>query len=437
MTVGPAKELTLFDAICLIVGIIVGVGVYQMAPSIARGTSGPWGLLGLWVAGGLLSLCGALGYAELASAYPREGGDYVYLTRAYGPGAGFLFGWMQLVIVRPGDIAVVAFAFSTYAAAAWAPASESAGAAVRVLAAVGAVLCLTGLHVLGVRQGKWTQNLLTVVKVLGLLALVAVAGWAPTPAEPVPVEGAPLPVGLALIFVLFCFGGWNEMAYVAAELHRPRKNMVRTLVVGTGVVTGLYLLLNASFLHTLGFSGLCASEAVAADSLATGFPRAGSRLISVLICVSALGALSGLIFTGARISYAVGQDHRVFRGLGVWHAVTGTPVRALLLQGGLAIGLIVLLGSFVEAILYTAPAVYTFYLATSLAVIVLRRREPGVERPYRVTGYPWPVLLFSAACAYLLCSAVRYKPGIALAALGLWLLGVPLYLWSRRPPGVR
>lgn len=428
----PSRELSLFDAVCLIVGIIIGVGIYQMAPDVAKGVSGWPAVLALWAAGGFLSLCGALGYAELATAYPRAGGDYVYLGRAYGRWAGFLFGWIQLTIVRPGDIAVMAFAFALYARAIYDPWAPSGCA--QVVYAVAITVILTCVNVLGVRQGKRTQNVLTIIKVCGLLAVIVVAALAPAAPPVSTASTASMPVSLALIFVLFTFGGWNELAYVAAEVRHPHRNIVRALVWGTLSVTVLYLLLNGAFLRALGHAGMAGSDAVAADTVAVWFPRFGSRAISVLICLSALGAINGLIFTGARISYALGRDHRLFRALGRWDEGRGTPTRALLVQGGIAVLLIICLGSFVDTLVYTAPAVYSFYLATSLAVIVLRKREPDIERPYKVTGYPVPTLLFSLVCGLLIYSAAAYRPGLALASLGVLLTGIPVYLLDRRPP---
>lgn len=402
----PRRELSLFDSTCIIVGIIIGAGIYQMAPDIAKGAGSWWGVLALWAVGGLLSLFGALGYAELATAYPKEGGDYVYLSRAYGKWAGFLFGWAQLTIVRPGDIAVMAFAFATYARTIWDPLASSPAYSQRLYAA-GATIILTVINILGVKEGKWTQNLLTVVKALGLLAIVGVAVIAPQQTAAEATFGA-LPVSLALIFVLFTYGGWNEMAYVAAEVKEPRRNIVRALVLGTGAVILLYLLVNGAFLYTLGYAGLAASKAVANDAISTAFPRIGGGLISALVCISALGAVNGLVFTGARISYAMGAEHRSFRVFGRWHERTGTPAWALLVQGVIAVSLIMVFGSFVDTLLYTAAAVYAFYLGTSLAVIVLRFKEPHVERAYRVTGYPVTTLIFCAVCGFLIYSCVTY-----------------------------
>jgi len=576
-----------------------------MAPNIAGGASCWWGVLAIWCVGGLLSLCGASVYAELATAYPRAGGDYVYLTRAYGRWAGFLFGWMQLAVVRPGDIAVMAFIFATYAQTIYNPAAGAAGAIEPRLWACGAVVALTIINMIGVQQGKWTQNFLTVVKALGLTAIIGVAflapherssivlselstaapvsvefqnasgedldvsGWqvfacgvegreqpqliftlpkqtvcpaggmfvvgtqgdAPgtyptfqtgsavrwssdesagvlladadgqvvdflaigkldsaqieTPAavvpeqwqgEPVvvPSEDAPSddgsekalsyqrgggvdydraadwslgdaspgnanswtpPLAVALILVLFTFGGWNEMAYVAAEVKNPRRNIVRALVLGTVTVTVLYLLVNAAFLYTLGYHGLANSGAVANDAVSTVFPKVGGRLIAALVCISALGTVNGLVFTGARISYAVGADHRAFRVLGQWNAEQGTPIRALLLQGALAVTLILALGHFLETVIYTAAAVYLFYVGTCLALIVLRYKDPQIERPYRVTGYPFTPLFFSAVCGWLIYRAILYKPEISMIALGIVAIGLPLYwLTNRREP---
>jgi APA family basic amino acid/polyamine antiporter len=413
----PKKELSLFDSTCIIVGIIIGAGIYETAPLVAKCLGSGLGILGIWLTGGLLALTGALCYAELATTYPQEGGDYVYLTRAYGGWAGYLFGWSQLAVVRPGDIALMAFIFARYARTLYAPWADSS-----LFYAAGAVLVLTAINILGVKAGKWTQNLLTVTKVLGLVAIgiagLAAPGPAPPPALPETFTWGGL--DLALILVLFTYGGWNEMAYVAAEIKRPQANIVRALVIGTVSVTALYLLVNGAFLSALGLEQLSASQAVAADTVGKVFPGAASRAVSVLICISALGAVNGLVFTGARISYALGADHRTFRPLGTWHPRLGTPVGALLLQGGLSLAIILLAGSFLDTILYTAPVVWTFFLATGLTVFVLRRKEPDMARPYKISLYPVVPLIFVACCMFMLYSSVSYA--LARRPIGLLLL---------------
>lgn len=406
MQITPKKVLSLFDSTCIIVGIIIGAGIYQMAPTIARGAGSWWGVLLIWIAGGILSLCGALCYAELATAYPKEGGDYIYLSKAYGKWAGFLFGWAQLTIVRPGDIAVMAFAFATYIRTIYDPLVNYDAISQRLFAVI-AVVVLTIINILGVKQGKWTQNLLTVVKALGLLAIVGVALISPQSTKSTAKVDF-FPLSVAFVMVLFTYGGWNEMAYVAAEVKYSSRNIVRALLFGTGAVILLYLLMNGAFLYTLGYSGLASSEAVARDAVSTVFPKIGGKLISALVCISALGAVNGLIFTGARISYALGSEHKLFSIFGKWHEKTGTPVWALFVQGAIAVALILILGTFLETIIYTAIAVYAFYFGTGLSVIVLRFKDKVTERSYKVTGYPVTPIIFCSVCGYLINSCVNF-----------------------------
>ena len=430
----PKKQLSLFDSTCLIVGIIVGAGIYETAPTVAGATSAWWGIFALWAIGGVLSLTGALNYAELATAYPREGGDYVYLSRAYGRWAGFLFGWIQLLIVRPGDIALMAFVFGRYGGTIWDPFAQTGHPTLTMLFyASASVVVFTTINVVGVREGKWTQNVITIVKAVGLLAIFAVALAAPgASADPRAADSlGEIPLSLAMILVLFTFGGWNEMAYVAAEVKNPNRNIVRALVLGTVTVTALYLLVNGAFLYALGHAGMAASDAVAADTVRRVFPEVGGRVVGALICISALGAVNGLIFTGARISYAVGSEHRAFRLLGRWHPRTGTPIWALIVQAIITLTLIVVLGSFERTILYTAAAVYSFYLATSLALIVLRYRDPRVARPYRVTGYPVTTLVFCGMCVFLIYSTLVYDWRAAMISTAILLAGLPVYWLTR------
>lgn len=431
MQISPRKELSLFDSTCIIVGIIIGAGIYETAPTVA-GCMGGWtGVLGIWLVGGLLALAGALCYAELATAYPLEGGDYVYLSRAYGGLAGYLFGWSQMVVIRPGDIALMAFIFARYAQQLYAPFENS-----RPIYAATIIVVLTVINILGVKKGKWTQNVLTVVKVLGLLSIVVVGlaaeGPPRTGAEPAAFTMGGLE--LALILVLFTFGGWNEMAYVAAEVKRPQRNIVRALVLGTVAVTVLYILVNSTFLYVLGYAKMAASEAVAVETVASVLPKIAGRAISVLICISTLGAVNGLVFTGARISYAMGTERAIFRGLGRWNRRFGTPVWALVVQGCLSIVIVLLAGSFIDTLLYTAPVVWVFFLATSLSVFVLRRKEPHTRRPYKVTGYPVTTIIFCVCCVFMFYSCVSYalanKPIGLLISSGILLAGVLVYRFT-------
>jgi APA family basic amino acid/polyamine antiporter len=433
----PKRELSLFDSTCIIVGIIIGAGIYETAPLVAKGLDSGLGLMLTWLAGGFIALMGALCYAELATAYPREGGDYVYLTRAYGRWPGYMFGWSQLAIVRPGDIALMAFIFASYAQTLYAPLAGG-----NLVYAAAAVVVLSVINILGVKAGKWTQNLLTVTKILGLVA-ISVVGLTAPPQAPLPPAPGSFTWGglqLAFILVLYTFGGWNEMAYVAAEIKRPERNIVRGLVLGTGAVTVLYLLINGAFLSALGLTGMANSKAVAVAMMGTEFPQAAGRAIAVLVCISALGAVNGLIFTGARISYALGADHKSFRPLGRWSPNLGTPVWALVVQGAVSLTIVLIAGSFIDTIIYTAPIVWLFFLGTAFSVMVLRHKEPSLPRPYKVWAYPIFPLVFAACCIFMLFSSTSYalarKPLGLLFLIGVLWLGAMVYWFSNRPePG--
>lgn len=415
------RELSLFDSISIIVGIIIGAGIYETAPLVASCMGGPVGVLGVWLAGGLLALAGAFTYAQLATRHLEdEGGDYVYLKRAYGKRTSFLFAWSQLVIVRPGDIALMAFVFARYAATLYAPWERS-----QTLYAALAVVGLTVINLLGVKQGKITQNILCVAKLAGFLAVVGLAFAGPGP-EATAASSEPLSFGgvkLALILVLFTFGGWHEIAYVAAEVKQARRNIVLTLLLGTGLVTLLYVGINAAFMHALGYQGLAESEAVAVDAIVAVTPGLAQRLIAVVICLSALGAVNGLTLTGARVSYVLGKDYPAFSFLGHWGEKRTGPVPALVCQGVLSLAIVVLAGSFVDTILYSAPVVWVFFLCTGLSAFVLKRKDQGRSRSF-TAGYPVAPILFCLCCGFMLYNCVTYA--LAEKPWGLTILGAIL-----------
>jgi basic amino acid/polyamine antiporter, APA family len=439
----PRQELTLLDSTCIIVGIIIGVGVYRSGPAVAGLAPSALWLIGFWLLGGAFSLIGALCYAELATAYPQEGGDYVYLTRAFGRRTGFLFAWCQLWIVRPGSIGAMAFAFAEYANRIWPQAAGPAATGVLVAYAVGAIAVLTLVNMLGVREGKWTQNVLTAAKVLGLAVIVVTGFWgvAPSAAAPaVPPAGTGLAdLGLAMIFVLFTYGGWNEMAYVSAEVKDPQKNILRALLIGTLAVTVIYVAVNGAFLHALGLAG-ARHATVAADVLALGLGSWAGLAISLLIAISALGAINGQIFTGARIYYAMGGDHRLYAWLGRWSARRGTPLCSLAIQAAITIALAVWFGlgqdGFERMVTFTTPGFWFFLMLVGVSLFVLRRREPAVQRPFRVPGYPVTPVVFCLASGLLVYAsldyAVAHRSWEAWWSIAILLVGVGLSFYRSR-----
>jgi amino acid transporter len=350
--------LGLWDAVSIIVGIVVGAGIYQTAPFILKHVDSPQTALITWGVAGLLSLIGALCYAELATAYPRDGGDIVYLTRAYGRWAGFLFGWVQLTVILTGSIGMMAFVFANYAIRLF---GEAFGMELGIIStfafAGGAVFLLTLTNILGVVFGKTVQNILTFAKVVGLGAIIVAGFYAPlTDAWTQPglslaeLKGLTFPgfapsLGVALVLILYTYGGWNDAAFVAAEVRNGKKNITRSLILGILIITALYMLVNAAYIHSLGFPRAQGSRQIAADVLNTAFGKGGVTLMCILVMVSALGAINGLIFTGARVYSTIGKDYPMLSWMSGWDRKHGAPVPALITQGILALGLIFLVGT--------------------------------------------------------------------------------------------
>ncbi len=433
----PLPSLRVVDAVALVVGIVVGAGIFRTPSLVAQNTAGPAAVLLLWGLGGLVSLIGAMCYAELASTWPHAGGDYHYLRRALGGSLAFLFAWARLTIIPTGSIALLGFIFGDYASQLL-PLGEHSSALYAALS----VVVLTGLNVAGIQLGKWTQNLLTVTVVAGL-GLVIIAGLFLAPAPPAPAAPAAsggtghAAWGLAMVFVLLTYGGWNEAAYISSELRGGRRSIVSALLWSMVAVTGLYLLANAAYLRGLGAAGVGQSEAVAADLLQRVAGPSGAWLISLLICGAVLTSSNATILMGSRTHYAMGRDFPLFSPLGRWSARANAPVNALLVQGAISLALVgvgsITRRGFETMVEYTAPVFWFFFLLTGVSLLVLRRREPHVVRPFRVPLYPLTPLLFCASCAYLLYSSLAYTGagalvGVAVLATGL----IPLALMRRR-----
>ncbi len=419
------STLSLFDVVCIIVGVIVGSGIFQTPPMIAGWVGTPVMILFVWFLGGFLSLVGALCYAELATTYPREGGDYWYLNRAYGGWAGFLFAWAKLLVIRTGSIASISYILANYATELYAFPHST------LIYALSAVILLTLVNCLGIREGKYTQDILTVAKIIGLIGIFIVAIFVRSP-NPQPMQDFELTAGgffLALIFVQFTYGGWNECAYVAAEVRNPKKNILRSLVLGTVLVTVIYLLLNAAFIYALGVEKLANSEAVAADVFSLWLGPLGARLVSALVVISTLGAVNGYILTGARISYALGSEHKIFSFMGYWNERHGTPIVALITQG-VIVSILVCSGRFEVLIKYTTPAHWFFFLMTGVSLFILRYKDKDIERPYRVFLYPITPIIFILSCAMLFYSGLNYAGTTALIGFVIVLAGLPVYYFS-------
>lgn len=431
--------LTLGDAMALVVGIVVGAGIFKTPALVAANSGSEAALLLLWLCGGLLTIAGALCYAELVTTWPHTGGDYHYLTRAYGHRISFLFAWARIAIIQTGSIAFLAFVFGDYATRLL-PLGGYSAAIYAALVVIG----LTAINAIGLTPGRWTQNLLTIVEVTGLL-LVILAGllWALPADAGAAIEAGSAAAsttasstswGLAMVFVMLTYGGWNEAAYISAEM-REGRSIARALVLSLGVVTGLYLLVNWAYLEGLGMAGMAASEAVATDLLQRAAGERGAEIISLLVAISALTSANATVITGARGNYALGRDYRLFDFLGRWRAGANTPFNALIVQGAVAL-LLVLFGAltrqgFVSIVEYTAPVFWFFFLLAGVAIFILRAKEGHVERPFRVPLYPVTPIIFCASSLYMLWSSLAYTGIGALAGVLILLLGVPL-MWRAR-----
>ncbi|MBE0596980.1 MAG: APC family permease [Desulfuromonadales bacterium] len=379
----------------------------------------------------MISLAGALCYAELASTYPTQGGEYHYMTRAFGTGPGFLFVWARLTVIQTGSIAMLAFLIGDYLAETFSqlPLASPHYAALTVL-------LVTAVNLIGIRQGKQVQWSLIIVLLFGLGTLI-VTGSLLRPAAPQPFLAEALP-GKAMIFVLLTFGGWNEAAYLSAEVRGSARNMLRVLVGSIALVTLLYLAVNLALLRGLGQAGMSGSDAVAADLMRLAVGEGGARLVSLLVVTASLSTMNATMITGARSGYALGRDFPRLGFLGRWQAQRRTPVNALLAQGGIAL-LLVAAGSwarngFEAMVAYTAPVFWFFFFLVGLSLFVLRRKEPSVHRPFRVPLYPLLPLFFCAVCLAMLMASLAFTGVGALVGGAVLLTGIPLLLLVRPSP---
>jgi amino acid transporter len=456
-TAGESRPLlSLTDAVSIIVGIVIGSTIYKMPPFICGIVADPVWTLALWGIGGILAFIGALCYAELTSTYPHAGGDYYYLSRAFGPWAGFLFGWGQLTAILTASIGAMAFVFAEYGLK-----LHTFGEGTETVFALAAVAALTAMNIAGIVFGKLTQNILTGLKVVGLAGIL-ISGFAfgkePTPFVATSAPMGP-PIGLAMIFILYAYGGWNDAAFVAAEVRNPQRNTPIALLAGVAGITIIYVAVNAAYMNGLGYEGVRNSQAVAADVLSLSLGDFGAKAMSILVMVSALGAVNGLILTGSRVYETLGRDYSLFAVLGRRNEQSGSPVAALLIQLAIVATMILAFGtqtgrdlvnrglsacgfsplpfqkdfgSFETLVAATAPAFWGFFLLTGLALFALRERDPDIHRPFQVPLYPLLPLIFIGTCFYMLFKAIDYSGSLALLGAAPLAVGVPLYWLSPR-----
>jgi amino acid transporter len=420
----PQRLLDPLGAVALILGVVIGAGIFK-TPALVAALSGDVGwTLGVWLLGALIPVMGALCYAELCCAYPHAGGDYHFLHRAFGRNVSFLYAWARATVINPGAIALLAFVFGDYFSQVL-----SLGPYSSALWALLIVLLLTAVNMLGIHASSRIQFWLILFEVLGLIAVV-VAGFTLEAGDSSGAffDTAPpmAQLGLALVFVLLTFGGWSEAAYISAEVRGGPRVIVRVIVISMALLTALFLLVNAALLHGLGLQGLGASKTAAADVLGLAWGPWAQKALGLFVAVAALTSINATMVVGARTKYALGRDWVSLGQLGTWRGQTGSPSRAYALQATISLGLIALgmreADGFSAMVEFTAPMFWSFLMLVGLALMWLRRTDSAAVRPFRVPLYPFTPLVFCAACGFLAYSSVMYAVSQNALHVSLWLL---------------
>jgi basic amino acid/polyamine antiporter, APA family len=426
----PVPRLRPLDAVAIVIGVVVGVGIFRAPGLVAGGAESETGFVALWALGGVLSLVGALCYAELVAAFPDAGGEYHFLRMALGSRVALLFAWARLTVIGTGSIALLAFVFGDHLAALY-----PLGSGGSAIYAAALVVALIGINTLGLRFGVTVQNVMTSLLLASLVAM-SVAGSFAEPAAAATRSPSTSPMGLAMVFVLLTYGGWNEAAYLSAEVRGGARRMVAVLVGGVGLVTVLYVLANYAYVRVLGLEGLRASETAGVDLVRALIGAPSAAIVSVLVAAAALTSTNATILTVSRTAYSIGHDIPALRGLARWNGRAGVPVIALFALGGATLALIGLgafaRDGFATMVEYTAPVFWGFFLLLGVSVFVLRAKRPHARRPFRVPLYPITPIVFCATCAWLLHASVRHAGIGSLVGLAVLTLGaVPMWLGAR------
>jgi len=425
------RKLNLLDATLIVIGIVIGSGIFLLPNVIARSLpSGP-AMLAVWAAAGVLSYFGALAYAELGAMMPATGGQYVYLREAFGPGCAFLSGWVFLLAVVPGGMSFLAVSFSIYLAH-FVPLSP----ALREIVALALLVVLSAANYIGVKEGAWIQRIFTSLKIAGLLLLIGAAALAPhtggapaSPSHAISYRG----IGYALTACLMAYNGWSYVSFVAGEIKDPARNLPRAMTLGMAAVAALYLCANTAYLNVMTVPEIAATERVGAAVAARSMGPLGASLLSAVVLLSIVGAINGNILTGARIPFAQAQDGVFFARFGRIHPRFETPAFAIVAQTAWTC-LLVVTGSYETLFAYAMLSSWIFYSLGVAAVWVLRRKAPHAPRPYRMWGYPFTMWAFLLVSGWYMVDAIVNQPKPSLIALAICAAGIPLYVfWRTRP----
>ncbi len=447
------RQLGLFDSTMVMMGIVIGSGIFLTTGIMAESIPSTGLLLLAWIVGGLLTLAGALTYSELGAALPKAGGQYVYLKEAYGPLVAFLFGWIVFLVYMTGGIAALAVAFSEYLGI-FLPSLSTEKILLRInaglinyslsagqLVGVAAILFLSSLNFIGLIFGKIIQNFFTTIKICTIILFIAL-GLIIGKGTPFPLSfrpsGSPIEFGalvtgfgVALVAVSWAFDGWNNVNFVAEEIRNPKKNLPRALILGTLGITLLYVLMNVVYLYALPFHEVQGTVRIAERSATALFGRSATILVTVAVLISVFGALNGSILAGPRVYFAMAKDDSFFRRASRVHPRFKTPSYAILIQA-IWSSVLALSGTFEQIITFVIFVSILFWIAGTASVFTLRKKYPDLPRPYKTWGYPVMPAVFIAASTGILINTLLEKPVESLAGLGITVIGIPVYFYWKR-----
>jgi APA family basic amino acid/polyamine antiporter len=429
------RDLSLFDLTMIAIGSSIGSGIFLTPALVANALPSPLWILGVWFAGGVMALCGALTFAELGAMYPRAGGVYVFLTEAYGGLVGFLYGWAYFLVANTGALAALAIGFSTYFGY-FVPLSQTG----TLVAAIVGIILVTIINVLGVKAGGIFSDLFTILKLIGIAILVTVGlGWGSSSTTDFSAPLGDLPNGLAsaltlaFVSVMWSYGGWQHATFTAAEAKDPKRTIPLSLIFGASAVAVVYMLANVAYMFLMPVDAIAGSPRVASDAISVILGPVGGTIIALTIFISTFGTTGIYTLTAPRIYYAMANDGVFFKRVAEVHPRFRTPMFAIVFQSVWAILLLFFWGTYEKLISYVVFTDWIFFSLAALSVFVFRKRIPHAERPYKTLGYPFTSLLFITLSTLFVCYTMIEKPAESFAGLGFLALGVPVYyFWKKR-----
>ena len=431
------RALGPFDATMVVIGGIIGAGIFVTPYVVAQRLDTPLLVLGAWVAGGAIALAGAFSYAELGAVFPRAGGQYVYLRDGLHPLAGFLYGWALLLVIESGAVAAVAITFATYALH-----LVGGPEGARVPLAIAAIVVLSIVNYVGVKPGSRVLNVLVILKVAALAVLIGAAffagahvdWWSETRAVVAGPSSTIVAFGAAMVPILFTYGGWQNANYIGEEIDNPKRNLPLALIAGTIAVVVIYVTVNIVFLRAMGLNGLAATSAPAADAARRMFGAAGDVFISGAIAISTFGFLDLAILAPTRVYYAMAADRLFVPALATLHPRFGTPSLAIIVQSAWSC-VLALTGSYEQLTNYVVFADWIFFGLTVLTVITFRRSLPLSKRApdaFRAPGFPIVQVAFVIISLAVVASVIASAPSAAAKGAALIAIGIPVYYWYAR-----